>query len=112
MKLLTVVIAPHRLARVTAALDSAGLTATTVATAQASGLQDGKTVHHRGVERRDQRCVRLEILVSDLNAEVAVGLLARAGGPDAGELILWASDVDCPAIPKPLVGASATISRT
>jgi len=111
MKLLTAVIPPNRLARVMAALDGAGMTATTVATAQASELQ-GERVQHRGVEHRDQRCVRLEVLVSDLDAEVAVGLLTEAGGPDPGDLILWASDVARPAMPRPLAGAGATVSHT
>ncbi len=112
MKLLTAVIAPNRLGRVTAALDGVGLRATTVATAQASWLQGGQKVQHRSVEHRDQRCVRLEILVSDLDAEVAVGLLARVGGPDPGDLIVWTSDVDRPTIPKALAGASATMSSS
>ena len=112
MKLLTAVIAPHRLDRVIAALDGAGMTATTVATAQAAGLQGGPRLQHRGAEYRDQRCVRLEVLVSDVNAAVAVGLLTRAGGPGPGDLIVWTSDVDRPAIPKSLADVSATTSHT
>ena len=112
MKLLTAVIAPHRLGRVIAALDGAGFAATTIASAQASGLQDAPRLQHRGAEYRDQRCVRLEVLVSDVNAEVAVGLLTRAGGPDPDALIVWTSDVDRPPTSRPLVGASATISHT
>ncbi len=108
MKLLTAVIALHRLDRVIAALHGGGLTATTVATAQASGLQGGPRLQYRGTEYRDQRCARLEVLVSDANAAVAVGLLTRAGGSDPGDLIVWLSDVDCPAFAKPLTGASAT----
>ena len=112
MKLLTAVIAPDRLDGVIAALDGAGLRATTIASAQASGLQIGPRLQHRGAEYRDQRCVRLEVLVADVNAEVAVGLLARAGGPDPDALIVWISDVDRPATSKPLVGASATFSHS
>lgn len=112
MKLLTAVIAPNRLARVTAALDGVGLRATTVATAQASWLEGGQKVQLRGVEHRDQRCVRLEILVNDLDAEVAVGLLVRVGGPDSGDLIVWTSDVDRPTIPRVLAAASETMSRS
>lgn len=112
MKLLTAVIAPHRLDRVIAALDGAGLTATTIASAQASGLQDGPRLQHRGAEYRDHRCVRLEVLVSDVDAEVTAGLLTRAAGPGPDALIVWTSDVNCPATSKPLVGASATVSRS
>lgn len=94
MKLLTAVIPANELQRVTAALDDAGLTATTVASAQAPGLRGRAHLWHRGSEYRDERCVRLEVLVSDVEAGPAVGLLATPGGPVPEGLIVWSSDID------------------
>jgi len=102
MKLLTAVIPTNQLQRATAALDDAGLTVTTVASAQAPGLRGRARLWHRGSEYGDERCVRLEVLVSDVDAEAAVGLLATAGGPAPDSLIVWSSDVDDLATAQPV----------
>lgn len=100
MKLLTAVIAENQLQRVTEALDGAGLMATTVASAQAPGLEGRASLRHRGTAYRDRRCVRLEVLVSDVDAGVAVGLLATSGGPTSDGLMVWSSDVEDLAVPQ------------
>ncbi len=94
MKLLTAVIAPNRLPGVTAALDHAGIPATVVGTAQASRLEGGAKLEYRGVGYRDQRCVRIEILLRDPDLELAVDTLKLSGGHADGGLTVWASDVD------------------
>ena len=99
MKLLTAIIPADQLQRVTAALDSAGTMATTVATAEAPGLKGGANLWHRGTPYRDQRCVRLEILSSDVDVEITLGLLAPSGGVAPDGLIVWSTDVDDLAIP-------------
>jgi len=99
MKLLTALIAADQLQRVAGALDSAGITATTVASAEAPGLKGGASLTHRGSVYRDQRCVRLEMLVSDADVEIAFGLLAPSGGPASDGLIVWSSDVEDLAVP-------------
>lgn len=110
MKLLTAVIATNQLQRVTVALDDAGLTATTVASAHAPGLRGRARLWHRGSEYSDERCVRLEILVSDADAEAAVGLLAMPGGPVPDGLIVWSSDVDDLTTPRPMGRVHATVA--
>ncbi|MGI9022047.1 MAG: P-II family nitrogen regulator [Acidimicrobiales bacterium] len=98
MKLLTAVIAADRLRTVTAALDSAGLMVTTIASAEAPGVTGGATLSRRGMQYQDTRCIRLEVLVSDADAEVALGLLALEGGTAASGLV-WSAEVDGVAIP-------------
>jgi len=94
MKLLTAVVTPNQVQRITAALDGAGLAATTVASAQASGLASGPSLQYKGVEYRDQRCVRLEVLVSDVDLEYAVALVAPTGAGATEGVTVWAVDVD------------------
>jgi len=96
MKLLTAVIPAHQHQRVATALESAGLTATTVATAEAPGLKVSSGLWHRGAQYQDQRCVRLEVLVSDVDVEIVFGLLAPAGGQASDKVIAWSSDVAVP----------------
>lgn len=93
MKLLTAVMAPSRLERITTALDGAGLTVTTVATAQASGMGESASQRYKGVEYRDQRCVRLEVLVDDVDLERAVALVATADDQASGAIVVWVSEV-------------------
>ncbi len=106
MKLLTAVIAPNRLQPVTDALDGAGFPATLVATAHAS-RSAGATLQYRGVEHHDQRCFRLEVLVSDTDLGAAVDVLKVYGGQAQGGLTVWVSDVDELAAPQPSAGVPA-----
>ncbi len=106
MKLLTAIIPAHQHRRVAAALESADLTVTTVATAEAPGLKPPTGLWHRGAQYQDQRSVRLEILVSEVDVEIVFGLLAPAGGPASNEAIVWASDVAVPSAPH-LTGTTA-----
>lgn len=112
MKLLTAVIAPHHLQRATAALDSAGFTATTVTSAYASGLKGRPGLRYRGVEYRDQRCVRLEILVQDFDLEYAVAVLRASGDETPASSILWASDVDDLGTLQAIVPNADVVSQT
>jgi len=98
MKLLTAIIPANQHQRLAAALESAGITATTVATAEAPGLKPS-TGWHRGAKYQDQRCVRLEVLVSDKDVDIVFGLLAPAGGRSSNEVIAWSSDVAVPSAP-------------
>jgi len=108
MKLLTAIIPAHQHQRVVSALESAGLTATTVASAEAPGLESSTGLWHRGAQYRDRRCVRLEVLVSDVDAQIVFGLLAPAGGLASNELTVWSSDVAVP--PAPLLTGNASMS--
>ncbi len=99
MKLLTAIIPAHQHQRVVAALESAGLTVTTVATAEAPALKPSTGLWHRGTQYQDQRCLRLEVLVSDVDVEIVFGLLAPTGGPASDEVIVWATDVAVPSAP-------------
>jgi len=98
MKLLTAITTANHHQRVAAALESTGLTATTVATAEAPGLKPS-TRWHRGAKYQDRRCVRLEVLVSDEDVDIVFGLLAPAGCRASGEVIAWSSDVAVPSAP-------------
>jgi len=109
MKLLTAVIAPNRLQPVTAALDGAGFPATVVATAQGSRLEGGPTLEYRGVEYLDQRCVRVEVLLSDPDLEAAVEVLRVSVGQAHGDLTVWASDVDELTTAAPLAGIPQSV---
>jgi len=99
MKLLTAIIPGHHHQRVLAALESAGLTATTVATAEAPSLEPSRSLWHRGAQYQDQRCLRLEVLVSDVDVEIIFGLLAPTGGPISDDVIVWSSDIAVPSAP-------------
>ncbi len=108
MKLLTAIIPAHQHQRVVAALESAGLTVTTVATAEAPGLKPSTGLWHRGTQYQDQRCLRLEVLVSDVDIEIVFGLLAPTGGPAADEVVVWSSDITVPY--SPLLRGNAAVS--
>jgi len=108
MKLLTAIVPAHQHQRVVAALESAGLTATTVATAEAPGLRPSRGLWHRGTQYPDQRCLRLELLVSDVDVEIVFGLLAPTGGPASDEVIVWSSDITVPS--APLLSGNAAMS--
>jgi len=95
MKLLTAIITANQHQRVAAVLESAGLTATTVAIAEAPGLKP-LTRWHRGAKYDDQRCVRLEVLASDKDVDILFGLLAPPGCRASNEVIVWSSDVAVP----------------
>ena len=98
MKLVTAVIAADRAYGVIAALDVAGLRATTMASTEAPWLK-GRSLSHRGAQYRDKRCVRVEILVSEHDAEIAFGILAPAGEIASDEIIVWFSEVNDLAAP-------------
>ncbi len=94
MKLLTAVIGPDRIERVTDALKDASLPTATMASGQASGLEGGRILGYKGVTYRDQRCTRIELLVSDLDLKAAVDILRKECGEAPGALIVWASNVE------------------
>lgn len=87
------------------------MAATAVATAQASRLEGGPTLEYRGVEYRDQRCVRLEVLLLDADLEAVVGLLETSGGQAQGDLTVWSSDVDERSGRRPLAGVAGGAGR-
>jgi nitrogen regulatory protein P-II 1 len=94
MKLLTAIVAPDQVERVTAALDGAGLTITTMTATQAPGVESRRRLQYKGIAYADQRCVRLEILVDDVDLEVALALVAPAAGQPAEGVIVWVSAVE------------------
>jgi len=93
MKLLTAVVAPSRLKPITTALDGAGLTVTTVATAQASGMGAAANQRYKGVEYHDQRCVRLEVLIHEVDLDRAVALVLAIDDEASGDIVVWVSEV-------------------
>jgi len=111
MKLLTAVIAPEHIERVTCALDDAGLTATTVATAQASGMKGGSSQKYKGVAYHDQRCVRLEVLVGDVDIDVAVAVVTTSGGAASDDVVVWVSEVVARSAAQPFAHAREVVSQ-
>ncbi|HVF13038.1 MAG TPA: P-II family nitrogen regulator [Acidimicrobiales bacterium] len=102
MKLLTAIVAPDQVERVTVALDVAGLRVTTVTATQAPGMESGRSLQYKGIAYTDQRCARIEILVDDVDLDVAVALVAPAAGQPAEGVIVWVSAVEAPTTLRPL----------
>ncbi len=97
MKLLTAVITPGRLARVTGALEAAGFEHMVVASAQMSPARPG--LSHRGVRYADPSVVRVELLVGPGDAQRAARVIGEASGADAwddGEFRMWTTDIEQP----------------
>ena len=75
MKLITAVIRPSRLKKVSNALEAAGLTGLTATEVQGRGAQGGRTEYYRG-EAHDvvfRTKVRLEMVVADEHVGFAIG---------------------------------------
>ena len=80
MKLITAVIRPSRLKKVSNALEAAGLTGLTATEVQGRGAQGGRTEYYRG-EAHDvvfRTKVRLEMVVADEQLEDAIDVLVAA----------------------------------
>ena len=93
MKLFTAVIPHDQLQRVTEALSGAGIVTTSVASAEAPGITGQTSLLNRGTQYRDDRCVRLEVLASDLDAEIVSGVLSPAGVRGADGPVVWSTEV-------------------
>ena len=96
MKLITAVIRPSRLKKVSNALEAAGLTGLTATEVQGRGAQGGRTEYYRGeahaIEFRDK--VRLEALVTDENADATIEAIVAGLEPAEAEGLIadWKSD--------------------
>ena len=80
MQLITAVIQPHRLERVTEALQAFGVRGLTVTEARGCGRQRGHTEVYRGAQYAVDLVpkVRVEVLVADEDAEQLVDVVVRA----------------------------------
>jgi nitrogen regulatory protein P-II 1 len=97
MKLITAIIKPLKLEEVKAALQSAGVTGMTVSEASGFGRQGGHTEVYRGAEYTVDLIpkVRLEVLVSDSDAESIVDVIVRVASTGSiGDGKVWTSPVD------------------
>ena len=97
MKLITAVIKPHQVEEVKEALALLGVQGMTVTEAQGFGRQGGHTETYRGTEYKVAFTPksRLEIVVSDIDADKAVdAVLGAARTGKIGDGKIWVSNVD------------------
>lgn len=97
MKLVTAVIKPFKLEDVKSALQDAGVTGMTVSEAQGFGRQGGHTEVYRGAEYRIDFVpkVRLEVVVSDSDADRVLDVLVEAGRTGRiGDGKVWITPVE------------------
>ncbi|MGI8685952.1 MAG: hypothetical protein ACR2MO_12850 [Acidimicrobiales bacterium] len=113
MKLLTAVITPGRLARVTDALEAAGFEHLVVASAQMSPARPG--LIHRGVRYADPSVVRVELLVSpgdDRRAACVIREASDADASDDGEVRMWTMDIEEPLMRRDADRRESVVSVT
>ena len=97
MKLVTAIVKPFKVDDVKEALKSAGITGMTVSEAQGFGRQRGHTEVYRGAEYTVDFVpkVRVEVLVSDDDAERVVGAIVNAAATGKiGDGKVWVMPVE------------------
>ena len=97
MKLVTAVIKPHKWEDVRAALEAVGVTGMTVSEVSGYGRQKGHTEVYRGAEYDIALVpkIRIEIVVSDGDAETVVGAINTGGQTGRiGDGKVWVSPVE------------------
>ncbi len=97
MKLVTAVIKPFKLEAVKNALEALGVTGLTVSEASGHGRQHGHTEVYRGAEYTVDLVpkVRVEVLVSDAQAEPVLDALVEAARTgQIGDGKVWVTPVD------------------
>ena len=97
MKLVTAVIKPFKLEDVKNALEALGVEGLTVSEASGHGRQHGHTEVYRGAEYTVDLVpkVRVEILVSDAQADAVLDAVASAARPgQTGDGQVWVIPVD------------------
>ncbi|MBX6391594.1 MAG: P-II family nitrogen regulator [Frankia sp.] len=97
MKLVTVILRPHRVADVRAALGVFGIHGMTISQATGYGMELWRTTSYRGQTFHDESVsnVRMEVLVSDADAEDAIRVILRAAASEAsGAGKIWVLPVE------------------
>ncbi|WP_313280587.1 P-II family nitrogen regulator [Timonella senegalensis] len=97
MKLVTAIIAPHRLDDVKSALEAAGVRGMTVSEASGYGRQKGHTEVYRGAEYTIDLVpkIRLEILTDDPDAQVVTAIIIKAAATGKiGDGKVWTIPVE------------------
>jgi nitrogen regulatory protein P-II 1 len=93
----TAIIKPHKLDDVRSALEAFGVTGMTVTEANGYGRQHGHTEVYRGAEYTVDLVpkVRLEILVDDIDAPDAIGVIVKAANTGKiGDGKVWSTSVE------------------
>ena len=97
MKLIVAIIKPHRVEAVTEALDNMDCSGVTLTEVRGHGRQRGHSEVYRGGEYRVDFLpkVRVEVLVSDGDAEKAATVIAdQARTGQIGECTVWVQPVE------------------
>ena len=97
MKLVTAVVPPHRVDRLREALTAFGVSGMTISHVTGYGMEIWKTRKLRGQVYYDESVssVRLEMVVTDLDADDVVNVILRAcGSTSSGAGKVWTVPVD------------------
>jgi nitrogen regulatory protein P-II 1 len=97
VKLVTVILRPHRVADVRAALTTFGIHGMTISQATGYGMELWRTSSYRGQRFHDESVsnVRMEVVVDDLDAEDVVGvILSSAASTASGAGKIWVSPIE------------------
>lgn len=92
MQQLSVMVRRNRAAHVQRAFEQSAIGAVDVWPTRGTGLGPAPQLQHRGTFHDDDRCVRLEAVVSDAQAEAVSALIAKACDPQ--EILLWSRQLD------------------
>ncbi len=92
MKQLSVMVRRGRAATVQQAFEQAEIGAVAVWPTTGAGLGPAPRLQHRGTFHDDDRCLRLEAIVTDAQADAVSALIGTSCGPQ--EFVLWCRLVD------------------
>ena len=92
MKQLSVVVRQDRAPLVHRAFERAAIDRVGMWPTAATGLGPAPQLQHRGSFYDDERCLRLEAIVTDAQAEELAALLSTSFGPQ--EYLLWSRQLD------------------
>ncbi len=97
VKLVTVILRPHRVADVRAALNTFGIHGLTMSQASGYGMEQKRTSTYRGQRYHDESVsnVRMELVVDDGDAEDIVNvILGSAASTASGAGKVWVTPVE------------------